>query len=154
MEIVDLKARPQFFNVVADRIWNAWWKPSGASLSDVEAALSAVIASAAFPFTLIGVEDEKFAGTVTCIASDIAARPDLGPCVAALWVEPDRRGCNLGGRLVEMALQRLVAAGFDCAYLAARQPLRSYYRGQGWELIEDNVGDDALDVFKRTFARG
>lgn len=154
MEIVDLKERPQYFDVVADRIWNAWWRPGGAVLGDVEGALSAVIASTGFPFTLIGVEGEDFAGTVTCIAIDIAARPHLGPCVAALWVEPDRRGCNLGTRLVELARQRLVAAGFEDAYLSARRPLRSYYRGQGWELIEEDVGSDALDIFKRALARG
>ena len=154
MEILDLCESRQFFDTVADRIWNAWWKQSGASLGDVEAALSAVISSTEFPFTLIGVEGEDFAGTVTCIASDIGARPHLGPCVAALWVEPNRRGSNRGGRLVEMGLGRLLAAGFEEAYLAARQPLRSYYRGHGWQLVEEDVGDDALDIFKRALVKG
>lgn len=153
-KIINLKEKPQFFDVVADRIWNAWWRPSGASLSDVETALSSVIASVEFPFTLIGVDGDGFAGTITCIGSDIAARPDLGPCVAALWVEPDRRGCNLGRRLIEMALQTLVAAGFEEAYLAARRPLRSCYRAQGWELVEEDVGGDAVDIFRRKLAKG
>lgn len=154
MEIVDLGERTEFFDVVADRIWNAWWRPSGAKLNDVEVTLSAVILSAGFPFTLVGVEGDDFVGTVTCIASEIAARPHLGPCVAALWVEPDRRGCNLGNRLLEIALEKLSAAGFADAYLAARKPLRSYYRGHGWQLVEEDVGDDALDVFRTALVKG
>ncbi len=154
VEILDLREKPQFFDGVADRIWNAWWRQSGASLNDVETALSAVVSSVGFPFTLIAVEGDDFAGTVTCIETDISARPQLGPCVAALWVEPARRGCGLGNRLVEAALERLVAAGFEDAYLAARRPLRSYYRGLGWHLVEEEVGDDSLDIFKRMLVRG
>ena len=154
MEIVDLKERPEFFDVVADRIWNAWWKPSGAKLADVEAALTDVVSSDVFPFTLVGVEREAFVGTVTCIATDIEARPDLGPCVAALWVEPGGRGQGMAERLVDAALLRLHAAGYKHAYLAARRPLRSYYSGRGWALAEEGVGADQLDVFNRVLGEG
>ena len=154
MEIVDLKTAPHYFDVIADRIWNAWWKPSGAELADVEAALTDVVSSDVFPFTLVCAEGEVFVGTVTCIATDIEARPELGPCVAALWVEPDRRGRGVADRLVDAALLRLHAAGYEHAYLAARRPLRDYYSGRGWVLAEQGVGADQLDVFNRVLGEG
>lgn len=154
MDVRDLKTAPQYFDVIADRIWNAWWKPSGAELAQVEAALADVVASDVFPFTLVGVEDEVFVGTVTCIAADIEARPELGPCVAALWVEPDWRGRAVADRLVDAALKRLHSAGYGLAYLAARRPLRAYYGGRGWVLVEEGVGADKLDVFNRVLGGG
>jgi hypothetical protein len=96
MIIEDLRQHLVFRPLVADRIWRAWWEPSGATLADVEDALGAVIAAESFPFTLVALCGDRFVGTVTAIQSDIAARPDLGPCIAALWVEPEMRGRNAG----------------------------------------------------------
>ncbi|HTM79242.1 MAG TPA: GNAT family N-acetyltransferase, partial [Devosia sp.] len=87
MSIVNLRDVPHMRAVVADRIWRAWWQPDGAALADVEQALGAVLDAHGFPFNLVATEDDKFLGTVTAIASDLAARPDLSPWIAALWVE-------------------------------------------------------------------
>lgn len=152
MIIENLRQRLVFRPLVADRIWRAWWEPAGATLADVEDALGAVIAAEDFPFTLVARTGEQFIGTVTAIQSDIAARPDLGPCIAALWVEPEMRGRNVGQDLVEAALHRLAGLGRDIAYLAARPPLHQYYTSRGWMLHERDVGDDRLDVFSRAVA--
>lgn len=149
MIIEDISERLAFRPLVADRIWRAWWEPSGATLADVEDALGAVIAVENFPFTLIARSGDRFVGTVTAIQSDIAARPDLGPCIAALWVEPEMRGQGVAQALVNAALLRLADVGWDVAYLAARPPLHQYYASRGWTLRERNVGDDDLDVFFR-----
>ena len=145
MIIEDISERLVFRPLVADRIWRAWWEPSGANLAEVEDALGAVIAAENFPFTLVARSGDRFVGTVTAIQSDIAGRPDLGPCIAALWVEPEMRGQGVAQALVNAALRRLA----DVAYLAARPPLHQYYASRGWMLRERNVGDDDLDVFAR-----
>ena len=149
MIIEDLKLNPSCRPIVADRIWQAFWKPSGAVLADVDAALGAVLAAERFPFTLIAKLDARFLGTVTAIESDIADRPQLGPCIAALWVEPEARAQGIGSALVDVALGRLADAGKSQAYLPARPHLLGYYSARGWQLVERGVGADDLDVFWR-----
>lgn len=149
MIIEDISDQLVFRPLVADRIWRAWWEPSGATLADVENALGAVIAAEGFPFTLIARAGDRFVGTVTVTQSDIADRPDLGPCIAALWVEPTERGQGVGQALVDVALGRLAGLGRSEVYLAAKPPLHGYYAGRGWTLRERGVGDDDLDVFSR-----
>ena len=149
MIIEDIREQLVFRSLVADRIWRAWWEPSGATLAEVEDALGAVIAAGDFPFTLIARSGDRFIGTVTAIQSDIADRPDLGPCIAALWVEPEARGQGVARGLVNAALLRLGQVGHTGAYLAAKPHLHGYYAARGWTVTERAVGDDRLDVFFR-----
>jgi len=132
---------------VADRIWDAWWRPDGLTLDDVRKALGEVVAASGFPFTLVAVEGGRFLGTVTAIMSDVEGRPDIGPCIAALWVEPEARGSGVGREMTRLALARLRGVGFNVAYLSARERMRAYYLAGGWQLAEQQVGRDSLDIF-------
>lgn len=149
MNILDLRDAPEHTAHVADRLWRTWWGPAGAALEEVEAALAEVLAANEFPFTLISVTDGDFSGTVTAVASDFDERPNLGPWIAALWVEPDYRGRGLADALVMAALERLAQLGYGTVYLCAKPPLRDYYCKRGWQLLEQEVGADGLDVFLR-----
>jgi predicted N-acetyltransferase YhbS len=149
VRIDDLKDAPEHRSVVADRIWRAFWEPYGSPRDVLEAALDEVLVAPDFPFTLVALDDDGFVGTVTAIQSDIAARPELGPCVAALWVEPKARGQGVGRALVNSALSRLAAQGHVRCYLPAKPHLHDYYAKGGWSLVEREVGDDMLDVFVR-----
>ncbi|GAB5429345.1 MAG: GNAT family N-acetyltransferase [Devosia indica] len=150
LNIRDLREVPQYFDEVADRIWRAWWEPDGRTLAEVEAALRDVIARPGFPFSLVATYEDQFAGTITSISSDIAARPALGPCLAALWVEPGVRGQGVAGQLLETAQQRLIEQGFERVYLTAKPRLRGYYQPRGWTRIEGDIDADHLDVYVRT----
>ena len=149
-QIADVRNAPEYQDIVADRIWNAWWRPAGSELAEVQAALREVVAATRFPsFTLVASEGGRFVGTVTVIESDIAARPRLGPCIAALWVEAEARGRGIAAALMSAACRRLASPGFECAYLAAKPRLRAYYAARGWTLVETGIGEDNLDVFRR-----
>lgn len=154
LRICNLKDEISYRDTVIDRIWNAFWRPYGAERVAVERALDDVLAADGFPFTLVALDNGNFAGTVTSIEHDVSGRPDLFPCVAALWVEPSFRGKRLGHRLVDAALIRLAEAGRGSAYLPAKQPLRRYYLDMGWTLVEETVGPDLLDIFQRDTRRG
>lgn len=148
--IDDLKDVPVHRDTVADRIWNAWWRTYGHALSDIEAKLDEAVAAKDYPsFTLVAHEQGVFLGTVTVIADDIAARPELGPCIAALWVDEAARGRGIAQDLMAAACARLANSGFAVTYLSARRHLRDYYLPRGWTLVESDVGDDNLDVFCR-----
>lgn len=149
MKIVDLNEALELKPIVANRIWQAFWRPYGAVLSDVETALDDVLAGGAFPFSLVATDGGQFTGTVTAIVSDLAARPQLSPWIAALWVEPDRRGAGIAAALTDAAAAKLFEQGMSPIYLCAKPPMLAFYERLGWSLIEQHVGPDDLDVFAR-----
>jgi len=134
---------------VADRIWRAWWQPDGRPLADVDAALGKILIAEGFPFSLVASVDGQFLGTVTAVMDDIPERPHLGPCLAALWVEPESRGKGIGDALMVALQSRLKGLGFEEVYLSAKPRMRDFYAGRGWMLTETGVGKDGLDVFHR-----
>lgn len=148
-EIVDLRDAPQFFETVADRIWHAWWADDGFTLDNVRDALTAVIGSAHYPFTLVAVHDGHFLGTVTSVMDDINARPNWGPCLAALWVEPDCRGQGVAVGLAKALMDRLATLDFERVYLSAKPKMRAYYLLRGWTMIDSDIDKDHHDVFMR-----
>jgi GNAT superfamily N-acetyltransferase len=76
-------------------------------------------------------------------------RPQYTPWVAAVWVEPEARGAGLGSALVWHAADAIFGAGWRRAYLSAAPHRRSFYKGLGWTMLEDGVGDDRMTVFIR-----
>src|SRR5437016_5653182 len=97
--ITDLRERPEFFDTVARRIWQAWWEAEGASLDSISGRLRENMSEAPIPFALVAHDGGAFLGTASVIASDLAERPKLTPWVAAVWVEEKARGHGVGAAL-------------------------------------------------------
>nr|WP_199532474.1 GNAT family N-acetyltransferase [Devosia sp. MC532] len=140
-------------DVVTDRLWRTWWQPSGEALESVQSELSAVLDAKEFPFTLVALLEGQFAGTVTAIDSDIFVRPELSPCLAALWVEDWARGKGVARALVAEVTMRLRRLGHYRVYLSATPPLQAFYKRLGWKIIEQNVGPELLIIFSRDLPR-
>ncbi len=147
--IADLRQCPEFFDAVADRIWQAWWKPHGHPLDYIRGRLRENMEATALPLALVAHEDGNFLGTTSVIASDLAERPQFTPWVAAVWVEPEARRHGVGAALVDRAAQACFALGADRAYLCARPERAGFYQRLGWTSIERDVGASHLDVFIR-----
>jgi N-acetylglutamate synthase-like GNAT family acetyltransferase len=148
-DIADLRHCPEFFDAVADRIWQAWWKPHGHPLAYIRDRLRENMEPRSIPLALVAHEDGHFLGTASVIASDLAERPQLTPWVAAVWVEPQARRRGVGAALVDRAAQACFALGIDRAYLCARPERADFYQRLGWTRIERDVGPVHLDVFIR-----
>jgi N-acetylglutamate synthase-like GNAT family acetyltransferase len=151
--ISDLRQRPEFFDTVADRIWQAWWKADGHPLDRVSGRLRENLNVEPIPLALVAHEGATFLGTASVIASDLAERPQLTPWVAAVWVEPQARRRGIGAALVNRATQDCFALGMDRAYLCARPQRSAFYEGLGWIPIERDVGPRRLTVFIRDAIR-
>lgn len=149
LQISDLRLEPAFFDTVADRVWRAWWKPNGHPLERIAAGLSEMMKGDPIPFALVAHDGNEFLGSTLGIKSDLAARPQYSPWVAAVWVEPQHRLKQVGRALVGEATQTCFARGFDRIYLCSAAARRNFYTRQGWVPIEENVGEHLQTVYVR-----
>jgi GNAT superfamily N-acetyltransferase len=147
--ISDLRQRPEFFDTVVDRIWQAWWRDGGHPLNTVSGRLRENMEATPIPLALVAHRGEEFLGTASVIASDLAERPHLTPWVAAVWVEESARRHGVGGALVDRAARDCFELGIRRAYLCARPRMTGFYERLGWTVIERKVGQHQLSVFIR-----
>ena len=147
--ISDLRQRPEFFESVAERIWQTWWMPTGHPLEYIRGRLAENMQDTAIPLALVAHDGGVFLGTASVIACDLDERPDLTPWVAAVWVEETARGRGIGAALVEDATRACFALGFARAYLCARPRMTRFYERLGWTILERKVGPNQLNVFVR-----
>jgi N-acetylglutamate synthase-like GNAT family acetyltransferase len=149
LTISDLRQCPEFFDTVADRIWQAWWKADGYPPDYISTRLRENMSDAPIPFALVAHEGNRFLGTGSVIASDLPERPQLTPWVACVWVEAETRSAGVGSALVERATQDCFALGVGRVYLCARAAMTPFYQRLGWTLSERDVGPRRLGVFLR-----
>jgi GNAT superfamily N-acetyltransferase len=147
--ITDLRQQPEFFDSVADRIWQEWWKPNGYPLAYIKGRLAENMQDTPIPLALVAHHGGAFLGTASLIASDLDERPELTPWVAAVWVDEIARGHGIGAALVDTGVRACFALGFARAYLCARPQMTGFYERLGWTVIERKVGANQLTVFKR-----
>src|SRR5258705_636804 len=121
--ISDLRQRPEFFDIVADRIWQAWWRADGHPLDYISGRLRENMNATPIPIALVAHDGKSFLGTASVIVSDLPERPQLTPWVAAVWVEAHARRRGVAGALGNRATPDCVALGLAPAYIRAR-PLR------------------------------
>lgn len=147
--VTDLRQCPQFFDTVANRIWQAWWRPNGYPLDYISTRLRENMDTTTIPFALVAHDGERFLGTSSVIASDLEERPQLTPWVAAVWVEDEARRQGVGAALVNRAARECFALGIPRIYLCAQPRMRGFYERLGWTVIERDVGPHHQGVFVR-----
>ena len=64
------------------------------------------------PFALVAHDGGTFLGTASVIASDLDARSQYTPWVAAFWVDPEHRSNGIGAALVRAGTDKAHALGF------------------------------------------
>jgi hypothetical protein len=79
LTISDLRRRPEFFDLVADRIWQAWWKSHGHPLGYISGRLAENMTARTLPLALVAHDGDRFLGTASVIASDLDERPQFTP---------------------------------------------------------------------------
>lgn len=147
--ISDVRQIPEFFDTVADRIWQAWWKRHGVPQAYIVERLRENMRGEDLPIALVAHRGAEFCGTASLLVSDLDERPHYTPWVAAVWTEPQVRGQGIAPALIARACADAFGRGFGKVYLCAAPPRRSHYERLGWQPIEDDVGPLRLTVFVR-----
>lgn len=147
--ISDLRQRPDFFDAVADRIWQAWWKRHGVPEAYIVERLRENMQWTGLPIALVAHRGPEFLGTASLLVSDLDERPQYTPWVAAVWTEPAARKQGVAPALIEHACTQAFGRDHGRVYLCAAPLRRAYYEHLGWTPIEDEVGPLKLTVFVR-----
>lgn len=80
------------------------------------------------PCTLILRDDGRLIGSVSVVARDCEARPDLGPWLASLYVLPSERRQGHGSRLVEAAIESARRSNAGCLHVFTESAEKLFLR--------------------------
>ena len=139
-----LRDRPEFADTLADRAWHPWWTESGMTLAEYRSHLDSMLAGQGIPLGFVAHDGERYVGSALLIDSDLEARPQLTPWIAALWVEPQHRRQGVAASLIDAARAEAARLGHRTCYLCAVPDNVPYYLRRGARLLEQDV--DGLDV--------
>ena len=93
------------------------------------------------PLTYIALYDEISVGSCTLQLND-DVRPDLGPWIESLVVDPKYQKQGIGKMLLDVTVEKAKELGFENLYLFAFDPtIPEYYKRFGWKTI-------GIDEFK------
>lgn len=87
------------------------------------------------PLTYIALSDQILVGSCTLELND-GIRPDLGPWLGDLVVDPNYQKQGIGKMLVDVAAKKAKELGFKKLYLFTFDPtIPEYYQHLGWKKI-------------------
>lgn len=87
------------------------------------------------PLTYIALDCEISVGSCTLQLTD-DVRPDLGPWVESLVVDPKYQKQGIGKMLLDVTAKKAKELGFERLYLFAFDPtISAYYQRLGWKKI-------------------
>ena len=152
-QISDFREHQHYGLTIADRVWNAWWKSAGLSLSDVERHMIEMADERPLPMAVVAHDDRGYLGSAFLIHSDMEERPQLSPWVAAVWVEPSERKRGVGRALIAEAAKIASSVGYRAVYICCRPELESFYSRIGWWVVEQAAGAKRLSVLKLDLGR-
>lgn len=131
--IAPLADHPTQLPLVAEWNFRFWGPVTGRSQSGYVTRLTGYLSRDRLPIALIALVDGRPAGTACINLDDMSVRPELGPWLANLYVDPDFRGRGVGGALVRAAEDAARRAGHARLYLYTPDQER-LYAGLGWSV--------------------
>lgn len=108
------------------------------TFAEVERQVSAGCNREHLPITLVAMGEARPIGMISLKANDFAARQDLSPWLAGLYVDKPHRKKGVGSRLV-LELEKLaMRRGVNKLYLVT-DDAAGFYAQHGWIVLEHTV---------------
>ena len=148
--IIDMPANSEFAHTGAQWAFDDWKETD--PNDDIQWYLDVYSESAVDPLSLpislaaIGGNDELVG--VACVVRDdeLPDAREPGPWVAAVFVNPEFRGMEIGKQLVTEAVRRARELGHSDVYLYTRD-VAHWYETFGWERVrETHIHHNAITV--------
>jgi len=137
---ITLRERPQLKERAAEWFHGKWGVPKEAYLECMEAYLG----NATEYGWYLCMDEDKIIGGLGVIENDFHDRKDLTPNVCAVYTEEEYRCQRIAGRLLDIAVEDLMAKGISPVYLITDHT--GFYERYGWEFLCMVQGDGEPDM--------
>ncbi len=129
LKYLNLRARPELKEPGARWFSSKWRVPEEAYLECMGAYLGGQTEYGWY----LCLSGDRIAGGLGVIDNDFHARKDLTPNICAVYTEPEFRRRGIAGKLLNMAVEELRAAGVAPVYLVTDHT--GFYERYGWEFL-------------------
>ncbi len=129
LNYLNLRARPELKEPGARWFSSKWRVPEEAYLECMGAYLGGQTEYGWY----LCLSGDRIAGGLGVIDNDFHARKDLTPNICAVYTEPEFRRRGIAGKLLNMAVEELRAAGVAPVYLVTDHT--GFYERYGWEFL-------------------
>jgi GNAT superfamily N-acetyltransferase len=133
--IVSTFDRPDLVPLVADWLWDAFWRAGGHSRAETLDAVQQSVTARPMPRTFILLVGGDPVGTASLVAHDLDERPDLTPWLAGVFVAPHARGRAYAAHLIAAVEAAAQAAAIRTLWLYTHAAERIYARA-GWQTVD------------------
>jgi GNAT superfamily N-acetyltransferase len=147
-QISDFREQQRYGAIIADRVWNAWWRNAGRPVEDVERHMTEMADDRPLPMAVVAHDQHRYFGSAFLIHSDMEERPQYSPWVAAVWVEASERRRGVGRALIAEAAKIAGSLDYGVVYICCRSELEGFYSRIGWKVLERAAGAKRLSVLK------
>jgi GNAT superfamily N-acetyltransferase len=133
--IVRIADRPDLVPIVAQWLWDKWWRDDGETLEATRNAVAASVSGSGPPQTFVLLVDGEPVGTASLVAHDLDERPALTPWLAGVFIVPEARGRGYVMHLIRAVEDACRSAGIETVWLHTASAERMYAR-VGWHSVE------------------
>ena len=132
LEIIGIKEYPQHLDAAADYFSAAW---AIDRQFYVDAMLESLSTKNPYPRWYVMMDDGKIIGSYGIVEHDFMADRDFYPWLCSVYVNPEKRGQQLGKQLVEHCVKEAAKLGLKRLYLHTDHV--GYYEKYGWHYAGD-----------------
>jgi GNAT superfamily N-acetyltransferase len=126
------EAIPELSNIWHEVLGKIWMQEIG--IEEIESLYYEEL-NQGMPLTYIALYGETSVGSCT-LELNCDIRPDLGPWIGDLVVDPKYQKQGIGKMLLNVAVEKAKELGFERLYLFTFDPtIPEYYRRLGWKII-------------------
>ena len=87
------------------------------------------------PSGMLALSDDSLLGTISLLEEDMSIRPQYGPWLGCLYVDPQYRGRNVARSLINFATEHARSIGLEELY-AWSHTMGAFIQRLGWQEIE------------------
>ena len=134
LELFSIREHPELADAAIEFFQRHWASPESMMVYE-DCIRHAIGAEGPLPQWYVLMLNGRIVAGAGLIPNDFISRMDLGPWLAALYVEDECRGCALGRELIRHALEDAGRLGFDRLYLCSDHI--GYYEKYGFAAIAE-----------------